>query len=134
MKTVFVDTNVILRYVTSDVAPQAKRAKKWFLKASEEKYKATVLHITLVEVLFLLEHWYKQDKTVAADLLLLFVSPSWLDVPSRSAIVDALQVYKQRSIDFVDILTWAIAKEERARIVSFDKHFDRLDPSVRIEP
>lgn len=134
MKTVFVDTNVILRYLTSDVAPQAKRAKEWFRKAAKGEYKATVLHITLVEVLFLLEHWYKQDKDIAVDRLLLFVSPFWLDVPSRTAVVEALQVYKESSIDFVDLLTWTLAKDGKAGILSFDKHFDRLDPSIRIQP
>lgn len=134
MKTVFVDTNVILRYLTNDIVSQAQRAKRWFEKAAEGEYKAVVLHITLVEVLFLLEHWYKQDKPDSIERLLLFLSPDWLVVESKHAVAEALGRYKESAIDFVDLLTWALAGEEDARIVSFDKHFDRLEPSIRVEP
>lgn len=134
MKTVFVDTDVILRYLTNDVALLAKRAKDWFQKAAKGKYNVLVLHITLVEALFLLEHWYKQEKRASIEQLLLFISPAWVIVPSKRAVEEALDVYKETTIDFVDLLTWTLAKEEGANIVSFDKHFDRLDPSVRVEP
>ncbi|KKU83225.1 MAG: PilT protein domain protein, partial [Microgenomates group bacterium GW2011_GWA2_47_8] len=72
MKMVYVDTNVILRYLTNDVASLALRAKRWFQKAEEGSCKALVLHITLVEVIFLLEHWYEQDKRTSVEQLLLF--------------------------------------------------------------
>lgn len=134
MKTVFVDTNVILRYLTNDVAPLAKRAKEWFQKAAEGKYNAVVLHITLVEALFLLEHWYKQEKRASVEQLLLFISPDWVIVPSKHAAEEALDAYKETTIDFLDLLTRTLAEEGGAKIVSFDKHFDRLDPSVRVEP
>ncbi len=134
MKTAYVDTNVILRYLTNDVASLALRAKKWFQKAEEGIYKALVLHITLVEVVFLLEHWYKQDKRASVEQLLLFISPDWITVPSKGAVQEALEAYKETTIDFVDLLTWALAREEGAAIVSFDKHFDRLEPSIRVEP
>ncbi len=134
MRTVFVDTNVILRYLTNDVAPLAKRAKDWFQKAKGGTYKALVLHITLAEVLFLLEHWYKQDKRISVEQLLLFISPDWITVPSKGAVQEALEAYKETTIDFVDVLTWSLAKENEAAIVSFDKHFDRLKPSIRMEP
>ncbi len=134
MSSVFIDTNVILRYLTNDVVGQAESVRRWFESVADGKIRAVVTHATLVEVLFLLEHWYKEKKEFAADKLLLFISPPWLEIFSKTAVNEALEVYKHSPIDFVDLLTWSLAKEEHAGILSFDKHFDRLDAKLRIEP
>lgn len=134
MKTVFVDTNIILRYLTKDIVEQATRVQLWFETAAEGKIRVVVTHATIIESLFLLEHWYHEKRESAVDKLLLFVSPPWLVIASKDALNEALEIYRTSSTDFVDLLTWTLAKEAEAGVLSFDKHFDRLDPNLRIEP
>lgn len=134
MKTLIADTNIFLRFFTKDILSQAEKVKHIFHEAEKGRVHITVLSITIVEILFQLEHWYKFSKVAAVDKLMVLLSPDWIDIDHKDNIFEALEKYKRVNIDFVDVLTWSMAKSKKAQILSFDKDFDKLQPSIRIEP
>lgn len=134
MLSVVADTNVFLRFLTNDIPSQAKFIEKHFKEAQEETLRLVVLPITVVEILFQLENWYKFSKREAVEKLMLLFSPSWLELEDKNAVFEALALYKESNIDFVDILTFSMAQKRNVKILSFDKDYDKLLPNLRLEP
>lgn len=134
MKKLMVDANVFLRFLTDDIPEQAAKVEKCFKESEKGKLQLLVSHITAVEVLFQLERWYKVNKAEAVEKLIHLFSPSWIQVEGKDILFEALQNYKTRNVDFVDLLLWSIAKKHHYSILSFDKDFDLLTPRLRITP
>lgn len=130
----YVDTNVVIRYLTNDVPQQADRVKQRLLQAKEGKLNLAITSFTIVEILFILQSWYKLTKDEAVTKLQTFISPDWIKVEKKKAVLGAFEFYKEKNIDFVDLLNFSVAKEDKAKILSFDKDFDKLTPKLRVEP
>lgn len=134
MKHIIADTNVFLRFLTNDIPAQAQQIEKRFKQAEQRKFIIVILHITIIEILFHLEKWYKLSKKDAVEKVVQIITPSWIEIGSKDAILEALGIYAEKSIDFVDLITWMVAKSKDAKILSFDKHFDKLTPKIRLKP
>ena len=134
MKKLIADTNIFLRFLTNDIPEQAARVEKRFREAEKTTLQFIVFQITLVEVLFQLEHWYRLKKAEAADKMIRLFSPDWFEIDNKDAVFEALNIYKNKNIDFVDVLVYAIAKKQKLRIFCFDKDFNKLDVNIRLKP
>lgn len=134
MTIVIADTNIFLRFLTKDIQGQAEKVVERFNQAKTGKIKIFLLDITIVEILFQLEHWYRLSKKESCDKLLLLLFQPWINVDEKPAILLALTCYPAFNIDFVDLLTWSIAKTWDSKILSFDKDYDRLLPKLRLRP
>ncbi|MBI2641060.1 PIN domain-containing protein [Candidatus Roizmanbacteria bacterium] len=134
MKKLVVDTNVFLRFLTNDIPKQAVRVEKRFKEAEKGKLQLIVLQITVVELLFQLQHWYDLNKSQAVEKLIRLFSPAWLEIDYKDAVFEALNRYKNSTIDFVDLLIWAISRKNKLAVLSFDKDFDKLEPKLRLNP
>jgi len=132
MTSALIDSNAILRYLTNDVVEQAGKVENYLLKAEKGEIKLEVRTEVIIEVIFHLVNWYKLPKAEACDKIIAFISPDWMNVPSKSAALEALQLYRTKNIDFVDLLLWSIAKVDGKKILSFDKDFDKLQPTLRL--
>ena len=134
MLSVIADTNVFLRFLTNDIPSQAQSIEKRFKEVQEGKLSLVVLPITVVEILFQLENWYKFSRQEAAEKLMLLFSPSWLELEDKEAVFEAFTIYKESKIDFVNILIFTLAKKRNSKILSFDKDYDKLLPKLRVTP
>ena len=134
MKALLVDTNLLLRFLTDDVPSQVDKVERQFQGAEKGNFDLVILPFVVVEVIFQLEHWYKYSKSEACNKLLLLFAPEWMKVEGKAAVVEGLRVYKERNIDFVDLLLWSMAKTNGQGLLSFDKDFDKLEPKIRVEP
>lgn len=130
----YIDANVIIRYLTEDIPQQADKVEQRLLQAKEGKLYVAITSFIIVEVLFILQSWYKLTKGEAITKLQTFISPNFIKVERKKSILEAFEFYKEKNIDFVDLLNFAIAKEDKAKILSFDKDFDKLTPKLRVEP
>lgn len=129
-----VDTNVFLRFLTNDNKDQAKKVEIRFLEAKKNKIQLRVLLITVVEILFHLERWYKFSKKDAISKIEDLFIHEWMKVESKDVLFASLEEYRTKNIDFVDLLTYHSAVTSRSKILSFDKDFDELDPFAREAP
>jgi len=134
MKTLIADTNIFLRFLTNDLPSQAIRVKEIFYEAEKGRLRILVLPITIVEILYQLQNWYDFSKVSAVEKLMSLFSPGWIELDNKDRVIEALEKYKDINIDFVDILTWAMAKAQNVEILSFDKDFDKLTPKLRRKP
>lgn len=131
MKTYLVDTNVILRYLLNDIPDQAEKARRIFNRARSLKARVKILPIILVEVVYHLIHTYKIPRNEVADTLQIFISPKWIKIENKDAILEVLELFKNSKVDMVDLMLFTIAKHKGYEIVSFDKDFKRLRRSIK---
>ncbi len=129
-----IDTNCFLRFLMGDVPIQTRAIEKRFRQAKNNEINLVTFAFTVVEVLFQLENWYKLSKIEAATMLTPIVSTSWVQIENKTAILSTLDHYKNVNIDFVDILLNSISEVQGLQVLSFDKHFDKLSPKLRLEP
>lgn len=134
MEKAIVDTNVILRYLTNDVPEQARKVTRRFVEAQHGKLQLLLLHITVVEIVFHMTHWYKFSREDSAERVKLLLAFPWLEVEYKDDVLQALSFYAKTSFDFVDILSWSLAHANKASLLSFDKDFDKLEPAIRLSP
>ena len=132
--TLTADTNIFLRFLTGDIPKQAKAVEKRFKQAQAGQFKIEILHITIIEIVFQLENWYQLDKTEASDKLTQLLNPNWIVVKNKNTVLEALTLYKNHKIDFVDILTHTTSKKSDQKILSFDKDFTKLNPNLVLKP
>lgn len=133
MNHLAVDTNAVLRYLVNDIPDQAEKISGYLDRAEKGRLSLEIHPVVVVEAMFQLLHWYSLPKDRACDLLMAFITPEYIHIPDKDAVFEAIRLFKDKDIDFVDLFIWARAKRLGVRVLSFDKHFDKLDPKLRTE-
>ncbi len=133
MASLFVDTNVFLRFLTNDDPAKAKRAETLFRDATRGKIQLATSLLVIAEIIWTLESFYKLEKSdIAAKVEKILNTPN-LECPETPLLFMALDLYVHANIDFVDAYD-AFHMRERGltKILTYDrKHFDRV-PWVEI--
>ena len=131
----FLDTNVILRYLTWDDSEKAKKVEGLFKRIAkgEESLYTTILVIN--EVMWALEKSYKLPKSEIIDYTKHILNTPNLHLEDKELLLEAINLYELENIDFIDAYN-AIFMETKGinSIYSYDKHFDQISAIKRIEP
>ncbi|MCW0484749.1 PIN domain-containing protein [Gaoshiqia sediminis] len=119
--TEIIDANFILRYLLQD-------QEQHFVQSKEvlENHEVFIPFEVCAEVVYVLEKVYQAPRTKihqALDLLMAYPNVATIDKP---VIRTALEVYRDRKIDFVDCMLIAYHRENGAVIHSFDKKINQL--------
>jgi predicted nucleic-acid-binding protein len=128
MASLYVDTNVFLRFLTNDDPAKAKRAEGLFRKAVEGKVKLVTSLLVVAEIVWTLESFYKLQKSDIASKVEKILNTPNLKCEESSLILMALDLYVQQNIDFVDAFHAFYLRERGLdRIITYDrKHFGRV--------
>jgi uncharacterized protein len=134
MNSVIIDTNCIVRYITNDLPDQADRIEAKFQDAQRGLLAIELEEVVVLEVLFYLTKWQKLTKVEASELLVRLISVIWLHIETKKELVEALTLFAEKNMDFVDLLLWTKAKSQGKQVLSFDNDFDKLEPNLRLAP
>jgi predicted nucleic acid-binding protein len=136
MADYFVDTNVFLWYLTNDDPAKARRAERLFKRAVSGKLHLQTSLLVIAEIVWTLESFYRLRAAEIADKIGKILNTPNLDCPDSLLILQALDVYVTKNIDFIDAYHAALLKDTgRTRIVTYDrKHFRRIEWLDIIEP
>lgn len=132
MEKIWIDANVILRYLLCDHQEFFQKAQKIMLEAEQGKLKLLVAPIIIAEVVWTLESLYKVPKKEIADILSAFICSDGIEAEEGDVVLFALKTYKEKNVDFIDAyLSHHIAKLGINKIFTFDKkHFSKLDVEI----
>ena len=136
MASLFVDTNVFLRFLTNDDPVKAKRADRLFRDAVAGKIALTTSLQVIAEIIWTLESFYKLEKDEIASKVEKILNTPNLECAESSLIFMALDLYVHRNIDFIDAYH-AFHMKDRGltRILTYDrKHFARVPWLEAMEP
>ncbi|MGV6815889.1 MAG: PIN domain-containing protein [Thiotrichales bacterium] len=116
-----IDTNVIIRFLVGDHEKHLQESIKIFEEIERGALEVEILSTVLMEALFVLTKFYKIPKSeVVTDLKAILALEG---VINRDKIIlsDALTLYLQKNIDFVDALILTKSQLQGYDRISFDQ-------------
>ena len=135
----FLDTNVVLRYLTRDDEIKAKACFELLRRVQQGEEELTTCEAIVAEVVYVLSSPrlpYRLDHEQIRARLLPILTLRGVRLPHKHVCLRALDLYASSAfLDFEDAL--AVAHMERrgtAEIVSYDRDFDRVSGIRRTEP
>jgi predicted nucleic-acid-binding protein len=120
------DTNTIVRYLIKDIPALYEKAADFFesVRAGEEK--AIILESVFVECVYVLTMIYKVPKERVVDSLLKILRYKGILNDDKEALIEALTIFKARSIDIVDCILVAKGKSYNMTLFTFAKKLNTL--------
>jgi len=136
VRTVFVDTNVFLRYLTNDDPEKADRVDALLDRAARGEIRLLTTELALAEVVWVLESVYELKNQQIAPMIRAILASPGVEVINGSFVARALEFYVLHNIDFIDGYIAAIMEKRKVTdIFSFDrKHMGRISTITRREP
>ena len=136
MKPGYLDADVILRYLTGDPADMAEIATELLEQAELQAGKTLILaEITVAEVVWVLQRFYKFEKSRIARGLLTFMELPGLQVVFKVKLQQALHIYHTHNVGFGDALLSAQALSEGpATVYAFDHDYKKIPGLLAIDP
>ena len=125
-KVVYVDTNVLLRFLLRDNSTQLKAAESLFKKAKEGKIKLVVAQVVIFEINFVLKRVYSLPKEdIIPQFESLFSTPYFI-IQDNETFNQALKLYKNSNNSLADCFLLTETKIEEAELFTFDKKLQKL--------
>jgi uncharacterized protein len=139
MDAVFLDTNIIIRYVTQDDVAKAERSRELLKQVEAGELTLIASESIVVEIVQVLSSkvLYNQPRAIVARHLSAILALTKLKLANKRTILRALDVWvnASASVDFVDALSVAhMERQQISSIASFDRDFDRFPQISRYEP
>ncbi|GGI46284.1 hypothetical protein GCM10008018_16350 [Paenibacillus marchantiophytorum] len=121
-----VDANLILRYLLQDAAQFLDQAKEKI-----ENYNIFIPNEVIAEVVYVLEKVYKVERVHIFDSLQNLLFYGNISTHDRNILIEALKVYSEIKIDFVDSLLFAYSKIGGHTVFTFDKKLNQMLNELR---
>lgn len=135
MPPIFVDTNILLRYLTRDDEHKAQRALNLLIKVEQGEEKVATSSLVIFETIFTLQNSYKVSRQQIRELILPIIALRGLHLPGKNTYYQAFDFYITKNISFADAYNAAyMLSEGISNIYSWDKDFDRIEGVMRLEP
>lgn len=122
-----VDANVILRYLLSDHAEHHRLAAAFWERVKAGDETAWVAESVLAECVYVLTKFHKVPRREVANSLTDLLSLRFVATDYPDAMAQALKLFAERNVDFVDALVFALAKAKDAKVFSFDRDLLKLE-------
>jgi predicted nucleic acid-binding protein len=137
----YIDTNIIIRYLTKDDPEKAKRAFALFQAVDQGTQAIAITEAVIAEVIYVLssKRLYNLSRAEITKrflpILLLKGASIGCKPADKPIYAQALHLYATTGLDFTDTLILAKMRQAGIRVVySFDTGFDRFPDIVRKEP
>ncbi len=128
-----VDTNVLLRFLVGEPAPQAAAARRLFTRAAAGEVVLDVSPVIVAETIYTLVSFYGVDRKAAAAKLALLLQQHGVQLREQRQVINALERLQSPNVGFADAFLAAGAEEEKVAVASFDRDFEKLR-ITRYEP
>lgn len=131
----FLDTNVLIRYLTNDDPAKAARALALLDRLAEGDEEAVTTPLVVFETVFLLEKSYKLPKAEVRAKITAVLALQGLRLAEKSLCLQALDYYVHQNISYADAYNAAWMRQESvSEVYSWDREFDRVAGLTRHEP
>jgi predicted nucleic-acid-binding protein len=124
-KPVFVDTNVFLRFFVKDDPGMFEKSRTLFARTESGEISLVTGEIIIAEVVWVLESYYGFKREEILTVLEAILGTRHLRVINRAMLQEAVRLFKEGSMDFVDACALASAGQAGCTsIATFDRrHF-----------
>lgn len=129
--SLWVDANVLLRFLTGDPPELARRASGLLERAERDGTPLRVHSIVVAEMVWVLKSFYRHSKEEISGVLVPLLEHPALRVEGAGSVIRALETMTSSNVDFVDALLAETARSRGEGVASFDKDFHKLDVEWR---
>jgi predicted nucleic-acid-binding protein len=135
-KRAVIDTNLLVRYLTEDDPSKANEVKRLLLKAAQGEIRLLIPSIVIAELVWVLQSFYKLERGEIVPLLNAILQTHGVEVSDKIVVSDAIAIYRDVAVDFIDAWIVAFAKTAAVRAVyTFDrKHFKGIAGIEMVHP
>lgn len=135
MTEFFLDTNILMRYLTGDDEQKSQRALALLMRVERGEERLITSPLVIFEVIFTLQKFYKVPRQRIKDLVLPIIALKGLHLPEKNVYYKAFELYVTKNISFADAFNAAyVICEQIPVIYSLDTDFDKIEGVVRKEP
>lgn len=118
MSQIWLDTNVVLRYLLRDNEAQAQIAKDLIEGG------AFLLPEVLMETAHVLRTFYKVDRKKISTQLLIVLD--WVKMERKAVMIRAVEIFAETKLDFVNCILAAYHELENIDVFTFDKKLNNV--------
>jgi len=129
-----IDTNVLLRFLLGQPAPQAAAARKLFFKAHAGEAVLDISAVIVAETFYTLVSFYGVERKTAAEKLSVLLQQRGVKLRETNQVLSALGRMRTANVGFADAYLAAGSADEKIPVASFDRDFDKFKDIKRFEP
>ena len=133
----FIDTDVIIRFLTGDDPEKQAAASALFEQVEQGLLTVAAPDTVIADAVYVLssQRLYHLTRNEVQELLTALAHLSHFQIQNRTAVLRALELYGSTKLDFGDTLILASMEQQHSHILySYDADFDRFDGITRQEP
>ncbi len=120
-----IDTNIIIRFLVGDHEEHLIKSTRIFEAIETGKLEVEILDVVLMETLFVLTKFYDLPKTnVVTDLKAILAMEGVIN-SNKVILSDALSLFIDKNMDFVDALICTKCKLQGYDWLSFDRDVNK---------
>jgi predicted nucleic acid-binding protein len=129
-----VDANVLLRFLTGEPKDLAERAARLMVRAERGEVLLVLSPLVVAEMVWVLKSVYCRSYEEIAEVLVPLLSAAGLEAEDRELTIEALELTRERNVDFLDAVLSLQAVRLGETVCTFDKtDFKRL-PATWLSP
>jgi predicted nucleic acid-binding protein len=131
----FLDTNILLRYLTRDDEAKAEAAFDLLMRTEDGTEALVTSPMVIFETVFTLAKSYGVDRATIRRLMEPIISMRGLQLANKQQYLKALEFYESKGISFADAWNASFMLARRIpEIYSWDGDFDHIQGISRVEP
>lgn len=128
--TVWVDSNVLLRFLTGSPSHLATRARRLLRRAADGELVLRVTNVVIAEVVWVLGGAYKAEPKVIGEAIRSLILADGIEVDDEEIVLDALRLMETANVDYTDAFVAASARADGQPVATFDADFKSLGVEV----
>lgn len=125
MVRVFVDTNVLVRYVIEDDLNKSEQVRRFFEAASRGEVVLYLSSVVLLEMVFVLKSVYKKDVDLIMKVVKKLVKTRGCVLVDKTDLKSALEYLDKYKVKFSDCLI-ASSIPKGVKVFSYDEDFKKM--------
>ena len=132
MTTAWLDTNVVVRFLTRDPSALADRADRLLAKAQAGEIALRLTPVVVAEIVWVLASRYGHRPDSIAAALSAFLRADGILADERDGLLESLDVMVERRVSFPDAYVAVSARRAEEPVCTFDSDFKRLGVEILV--
>jgi predicted nucleic acid-binding protein len=117
---------VLLRFLTGEPRDLADKAARLMARAERGEVVLVLAPLVVAEVIWVLKSFYRHSLEDIAEVVVPLMSADGVEVEDREILIQALELARDKNVDFVDAVLALQAARRGEPVCSFDGDFKRL--------
>lgn len=131
---IFLDTNIILRFILQDHPIYSKKAAAIFEKIDQESVRVQLSWLVIFEAVFVLQNFHKLPKVTIVQKLLPILLSKNIIFENKALLKSTFDYYVDKNVSLADAYHATLMHKKNIKeIYSFDRDFDKFPQITRLE-